>query len=152
MSIAINIDGLQQATDQLTGLSRRIVDVTPIARALLLALQADVDERFDSSPSVASGGTVYGGIQWEKLTDSYLKRNPRRQGGQILRDTGELLQSYQVGQTGNISQVRPTEITFGSALPKARGLANKRPQLIVHDGLIEVLDNIVSRWVVEGEK
>jgi hypothetical protein len=57
-------------------------------------MEADVDERFNSAPSTTSGGPVYGGATWVALSESTLKGNPRRRSGKLLRDTGELLQSF----------------------------------------------------------
>ncbi|HEY9826051.1 MAG TPA: hypothetical protein V6D19_11420 [Stenomitos sp.] len=150
--VAVNVEvtGLREALIKLKGLGDRASNVGPIARDILLAAQADVDERFNSAPDTQTGGQVYGGVDWPHLSEEYLNRNPRRIGGQLLRDTGELQQSYGIGGTGNIATVRPDQIVFGSALPKARGLANKRPQVFVHPALIETVSSIVELYVTGG--
>jgi hypothetical protein len=146
-TVTLQISGLKQAIANLKGLEGRLANFSGITRDLMLAVQADVDERFASAPDVQAGGIVFGGVDWPHLSDAYLNRNPRRIGGAILRDTGELQQSYGLGGTGNVAIARPTEIIFGSNLPKARGLANKRPQIVVHPELIEECSAIVAHYL-----
>lgn len=143
MRFDIEIKGLDQVISRIDGIRIRANDLSAIARDTALVIQADVDERFDTAPSTTSGGAVYGGLTWEPLTEAYLKRNPRRQGGQLLRDTGELQQSFTIGNSGNVFQYDNHSVTFGSALPKARGLAKKRPMIVVHD---ELVDTIQALW------
>lgn len=145
--VTIKIDGLKEAIANLRQMGDRLSNVGPISRDILLVAQADVDERFNSAPSTEAGGQVYGGVDWPHLSAKYLNRNPRRLGGQLLRDSGELLQSYGIGGVGNIATVRPDMIVFGSALPKARGLANRRPQVFVHPELIRTASNVVELYV-----
>lgn len=117
-----------------------------ISREIRQGVLADVDERFASAPSVESGGVVYGGVYWPPLSDSYLAQNPRRAGGQLLRDTGELSQSFTAN--GAVFEAGPNEVVVGTSLPKARGLQfgvfwgverpdRARPILFVHDQLAD---------------
>jgi phage gpG-like protein len=117
-----------------------------VAREIRQVVLADVDERFARAPSVESGGVVYGGVYWPPLSDSYLAQNPRRSDGQLLRDTGELSQSFTA--SGAIFEAGPDQVVVGTALPKARGLHfgvfwgveipdRARPILFVHDQLAD---------------
>jgi hypothetical protein len=147
VDVTLQISGLKEALAQLRKMGERASDVAPIARDIFLTVQSDVDERFASAPDTGSGGVVWGGATWPHLSEAYLNRNPRRVGGQILRDTGELMQSYGIGGAGNVAIARPDMITFGSALPKARGLARKRPQVFVHPALIEAVEHVIVHHV-----
>jgi len=147
MDVTIRIAGLKQAIAKLGAMTGRATNITPIARDILLIAQADVDQRFNTAPRAETGGQTYGGVFWAPLTQPYLNRNPRRAGGQILRDTGELQQSYGIGGAGNVAIARPDQIVFGSALPKARGLGNKRPQVYLHPELIRTVKNAVELYV-----
>jgi len=149
-TFSVSVAGIAAALASIDEIKARSVNLQPVAQAVGLAAQADVDERFNSSPGVRSDGQAYGGVTWERLTDAYLAQNPKREGGQQLRDTGELLNSFTVGGEGNVLQAGGSEITFGSALPKARGLANKRPLLIVHPDLVEAIAAIFEAYVVRG--
>lgn len=151
MNISISVEGLEQTIGALQGIAQRARDISPVAPDVALVLQADVDERFNSAPSVESGGPVYGGATWPALSPAYLKARPERQGGQILRDTGELLNSYQVGNPENIWEVSPNLIVFGTNLPQAGYLAARFPQLIVHAALIQQLERLFTIWIVEGK-
>jgi hypothetical protein len=150
--VIVEITGIEAAIANLENLGDRVQDIRGMSRDILLAAQTDVDARFDSAPRVESGGAVTGGINWPALSPQYLEDNPRRKGGQILRDFGTLQQSYGIGQAGNISTVSSTEIVFGSALPKARYLATKRPQVFLHAGLIQVVTNIVEAYAMRSIK
>ncbi|MEO0538779.1 MAG: hypothetical protein AAF215_33590 [Cyanobacteria bacterium P01_A01_bin.123] len=134
---AITIEGLTEAI-ALIDSATKISDFRERKAAIQQILVADVDERFNSAPRVRAGGVVYGGVNWPALTDPYLKANPRREGGQVLRDTGELQQSF-TGD-GQIYNVGKNEIEFGTALPKARGLQRKRPMIFIHDELLEEVE------------
>lgn len=134
---SIKIEGLSNAIAVIDS-AAQISDFRKKAAAIRQVLVADVDERFNSSPRVRSGGIVYGGVTWPVLSDRYLAANPRREGGQILRDTGELLNSF-TGE-GAIYNVGKNEIEFGTALPKARGLQRKRPMLFIHGELLEEVE------------
>lgn len=67
------------------------------AELIRIVMEADVDERFDSAPSTTAGGAVYGGAMWVPLAESTLMANPKRTGGKLLQDTGELRQSFTSG-------------------------------------------------------
>lgn len=148
MSSGFRIDTSDLERLQATmGLSaKRLKDLRPLARDTALIIQSDVDERFDTAPSTTSGGTVYGGRQWAELTPAYLKANPRRQGGKLLNDTGELLQSFTAGGAGNIFNSTAQAIEFGSGLAKAAGLQEKRPMLFAHPELIEQVTELWTAY------
>ena len=156
MAFEITLEGLNNFTQTLTTYADRIRNLGSVAaNDVFLALQADVDQRFNNSPGVRQGGTVFGGIAtWAPLTEQYLRRNPRRESGQLLRDSGELLQSYQVNSPNNIATSSPREIRFGSALPKARGLANAqtnpRPQVGFHSRLVDTIERVLVANVEAG--
>lgn len=145
MRIKFKAEGLAEIALAAREMSDKLADLNVIAPNLFALLQSDVDERFRSAPAVRVTGKAYGGVVWENLTEAYLKRNPRREGGVQLRDTGELAQSFQVGGYGNVAEVSPTELTFGTSLPKARGLAARRPLIVVHDELVEAIASLVTR-------
>ena len=148
-TIEITEEGLAEAIASLVVLSQPI-DFKELATDLYLVAQADVDERFNRAPAVRSGGVVYGGEVWPALSEPYLKANPRREGGQILRDEGELLNSFQVGDAFNTAEVTADTLTFGSALPKARGLQEKRPMLFIHDELADTVLNVIAERVSQN--
>lgn len=145
-TFGIEVEGLEQAIASMVALQSPI-DFRQVATDVALFTQADVDQRFDVAPQVRAGGVVYGGEVWPALNEPYLQANPRRDGGQILRDTGELLQSFQVGGAGNLSEVTQNTIVFGSALPKARGLQEKRPMLFVHDELADGIVQVIAEHI-----
>lgn len=134
--IEIDVGQLAQTIGTLDGIEERASNLAPLAPTIGLICQADVDERFNTSPNVRSGGTVYGGVRWERLSEAYLKARPIREGGKILRDTGELAQSFLVAKKGNVLKGSRSAITFGSALPKARYNQRSRPMLFVHPQLV----------------
>ena len=133
---------------------KRASDITPIAPVFGAILQTDVDRRFQSAPSVSSGGTVYGGEIWPRVEEEYLDRNPNRRGGKLLRDTGELQQSFTIGSRGNLYDVNNQSLTFGSVLPKARGLDSGRGNpkkarslIFAHDQLADELTDAYVSYI-----
>lgn len=151
LTLEISIGDLQKASDQLQGIKLRTQDIREAGSAIRLLLQEDVDLRFQSSPATEAGGEVLGGEQWEALSPEYLLARPIRRNGQILRDTGELLQSMTTaGNPYEVFEVSETELVFGTALPKAVGLQRDRPFLFWHPALLEKVANYVARHIGLG--
>ena len=140
LSIQVDPESARLVAELVGGVAARVADLTPINQEALLMVQADVDQRFASAPRVRSTAMVWGGETWPSLSNMYLEDNPRREGGQQLRDTGELLQSFQVGQRANVTQSDASGWTFGSALPKASELHQDRPLIFFHP---QLSDNLV---------
>lgn len=151
IGLTIDLQGIEEAIAYNSGVVQRLGNIRPLGLTLATVIQEDVDQRFDSAPGVEQSGTVYGGVTWDALTDAYLRANPRRQGGQQLRDTGELLGSFQVGDPNNIFLSGPDFVEFGSRLPKAAGLNTRRELLPAHEELIKTLRTAIEIYVVEGE-
>jgi hypothetical protein len=150
--LSVDLTGLPNVLRLLEGIESRSLDIRPIARDIALAVQADVDERFDSAPGVRAGGTVYGDVSWDSLTNAYLAQRPEREGGQIYRDTGELQQSFQVGGGDNVFEATNDQVTFGSSLTKASPLHRRRPILVVHDDLVTAVGAIMEVYILEGRR
>jgi phage gpG-like protein len=148
---SVEVLGVQGVLDRLAKIQGRAANVTTeLLRDTGLIIQSEVDEVFNSSPGTESGGTVQGGRTWPALTDAYLKQRPDRRGGQILRDTGELLGSLTVGGKRNILTANSDTLTFGTALPKGRGLQKKREFLFVTDSMTSAIANRWEQFIVEG--
>ena len=151
--------GVELNSNELNGIVRALnavaVDIgqPAIAQQIRQTVLADIDERFDSAPGVESGGVVYGGVYWPPLSESYLAKNPRRFGGQILRDTGELQQSFTAN--GAVFEANFQEVVVGTSLPKARGLhfgvfwgreipGRARPIVFIRDQLADDVVEVIS--------
>lgn len=150
MGISFEIDTkeLQKVTDRLHNIKLRAEDIKEASPAIRLLMQQDADLRFQSAPAVETGGEVYGGVQWRELSESYLAANPRRVGGQILRDTGELQQSLTVeGSPYGIFEATDSEIVFGTALVKAGKLQRDRAFLFWHPILLEKVSSYLVQWI-----
>lgn len=149
--IEIDVQQLAQTITTVAGIEQRAGNLRPVAKAVGLVCQADVDQRFNSSPRTRQTGIVYGGARWERLSEAYLKSNPRRENGQQLRDTGELAQSFLVGRKGNLLEGDANSITFGSALPKARYNQRKRPMLFVHPELVQNVAAAIEIYLTQAK-
>lgn len=148
----LQITGLKEARVLVGGVRDRAGNLLPVANALYGVAERDAASRFASSPSVKSTAQVYGGVQWENLTEAYLRSRRDRQGGKQLIDTGELRDSFKRGKPGNVATATGDTVTFGSNLPKAVGLNRKRPLLVVHPELIRQATIAYSDWIIRGTK
>lgn len=152
-SLSVTVD-----QEQLTALLQTFdgimpdIGADPYATEIRTVVLADVDQRFASAPR-SGGGAVYGGINWPGLSESYLLANPRREGGQLLRDTGELLNSFT--SAGAVFDRGRGELAVGTSLPKARGLAfgvfwgrdipeRARPMIFIWQGLADEVVEVIS--------
>lgn len=149
----IQIEGVAEALGDLEAIQGRIKSVVPdLARDTALIVQGEVDEIFNSAPSTTSGGSVYGGKTWSRLTDAYLAQRPDRIDGQIYRDTGALLNSLSLGEEGNIFDSDGSSVTFGTSLPKAGPLNKQREFLFPTDAMVESIAALWKHYIVTGEK
>ena len=117
------------------------------AEGIRLILQQDVDIRFESSPPTQTGGIVYGGVEWTSLSEAYMRAHPRRRSGQVLRDTGELQQSFT--SEASIYDVGESYLVFGSALAKAGKLQQRRPIVFWHGELLEKIAEYLAGYLAD---
>lgn len=151
MGIKLSIDSseINKEVNRIAGFKLKAQDIVSAAPAIRLLIQEDVDTRFNSAPLTEVGGEVYGGVQWRSLSESYLVQNPKRFGGQILRDTGELQQSLTAeGSPYGVFEVTDSEIVFGTSLVKASRLQRDRPFIFWHPILLEKIANYLINWIV----
>lgn len=146
MKFDINLSELNKISDRLASIEIKSKDLIPASTGIRLVIQEDVDFRFQNAPLTETGGESWGGEYWEKLSDRYLSNNPKRMGGQILRDTGELQQSLTIeGHPYQTWSVSESELVFGSNLAKAGRLQRKRPFIYWHPVLLgKVADFLVN--------
>ncbi len=148
LTLEINAGDIKKTSDRLQGIAIKASDISSAGNGIRLILQADVDYRFLHAPATESGGEVYGGEKWEALSDAYLVARPERRGGQILRDTGELMQSLTAsGSPYQVFSVTRTDFVFGTALAKAAPLQKKRPFLFWHPQLIEEVAKYLANHI-----
>jgi hypothetical protein len=143
MQTNIDLSELANLNQTIRNLQLKAEDVSAIAPGVRILLQEDVDLRFNTAPLVDTGGEVWGGAYWKPVQPRYLQHHPERVGGQLLRDTGELQQSFSVG-LGSY-EVGDSELVFGTVLPKAGRLNGDRPLVYWHPQLLaKVADFIVG--------
>jgi len=143
----LDLSELENINDRLKDLQLKAEDFDAAAPGIRLLLQEDVDLRFQSSPNTETGGDVWGGEKWAPLSRVYLASHPYRLNGQILRDTGELQQSFTAEGS---YEIEGKSIVFGSALPKAGHLARKRPIVFWHPVLLEKVADYLTRYMSAG--
>ena len=148
MQTDINLSELSRLNSTIDNLKLKPEQLAQAAAGIRLIIQSDVDQRFQSSPLVETGGTVWGDAYWKPVTKEYLEYHPRRVGGQLLRDTGELQQSFTAEGT-SISEVSGDEMVFGSSLPKAGRLNRDRPLIFWHPRLVEQVAEYLSYWLAD---
>jgi phage gpG-like protein len=146
MQTQLDLSELSRLNSTIENLKLKPEQIPQAAAGIRLIIQSDVDQRFDSSPGVSTGGTVWGDEYWAAVQPQYLEYHPRRVGGQLLRDTGELQQSFTAEGTSAYA-VSGDEIVFGSALPKAGGLNRKRPIVFWHPYLVEQVAEYLANWL-----
>jgi hypothetical protein len=145
MQTSLDISELSRISSTIENLQLKPEQLAQAAPKIRLIIQADVDQRFQSAPLTETGGTVWGDAYWKPVQPEYLEYHPRRIGGQLLRDTGELQQSFTAEGT-SISEVSGDEFVFGSALPKASRLHRDRPLVFWHPRLIEQVAEYLGYW------
>jgi hypothetical protein len=136
----------------LARMAERMDDFGPIAGRLYDLAEADFERRFASAPNVTTSAAVYGGVEWERLAESTLRSNPKRRGGKILIDSGELRDSFKRGKPGNVASVAGSVVIFGSELKKAIWNNERRPMNPAHPQLSKRASSIITNYVTKGRK
>ena len=148
LSLSIDPSGLLAANQVLQEIQLKVSDISAAAPAIRLLIQEDVDFRFANAPATETGGEVYGGVQWKSLSEASFVQRPYRRGGQLLRDTGELMQSLTAeGHPYNVFSVTSSEIVFGTALAKAGRLQSDRPFIFWHPILVQKIADYLAGWL-----
>lgn len=113
-----------------------------------LTMMKDMRERFESSPATTSGGIVYGGQYWRKLSDGYLLSRPDRALGQIYIDTGQLRDSLTKPNPMMVSRIYENSYEFGTRIPYAEKLQEMRPIIFWHTKLLEKLAKVYLQYLI----
>ena len=149
--ISIDFSAIDNILSELQGISDRASDLKPVASLVALVISSYTDDVFANAPRTESGGTASNGFAWDRLKDSTLNaRGGRRRNGQILRDTGALLNSLQVNGAGNFFQAGSDRIEFGTNLPQGFN-NNTRPFLAHTDSLSELVEKAIENYILTGE-
>ena len=151
--IEIDFSQLSNILSELQATGKRASDLKPVARTVGLVISEYTDEVFNSAPRTESesGGTASNGFAWDRLKESTLNaNNGRRRIGQILRDTGALLNSLQVGSPSNFFASGNDFIEFGTNLPQGFN-NNTRPFLAPTDSLTELVAKAMENYIITGE-
>jgi len=143
MEIKLTVN-TQNFEKKLQGFADKAADMKAIVPIINEEIREDLILRFKSSPSTTTGGEVYGGQQWQELSEGYLRTHPKRQSGQIYIDTGAFRDAMTT--TGEVKLSGDGEFTFEVNAPNAEKLQKARPVLFWHNDLIKkITDKIRNR-------
>ncbi|MDP2548077.1 phage virion morphogenesis protein [Oceanobacter sp. 4_MG-2023] len=78
-----------QVLDVINQLQQRVQDTAPVMRKIAGIMADQVEQAFADEADPATGK------KWRTFSPSYLQRNPKRSGGQLLQDSGQLASSIQ---------------------------------------------------------
>ena len=144
--LRIETVGAIEIIDQFEEAIVTISDIEFLKDGTAEIIEEDIATRFDSSPATLAGGVVWGDRYWKPLSAAYLAQRPERGSGKLLKDTGELEDSFPISNRNNIVEIDGNAIVFGSKLPKAAGLQKDREIVFLHPDLIEEVEEY---WLEE---
>ncbi|MCY0966139.1 phage virion morphogenesis protein [Parathalassolituus penaei] len=150
INIAIT-DTSPQILDVLNQLQQRAADTAPAMREIAGVLADGVEQAFADQADPATGKP------WQPFSPAYLKRNPKRQGGQLLQASGQLATSIQSDYGRDYAAVGTNKIyaaihQFGGLPGMAPGPAAvpARPYLgLSPEGEQEIIE-IVQGYLADG--
>lgn len=150
MSFSVSVEGFEELTTQLEEYQNK--SKLELQQGIVEIIRKDVERRFISSPATTTGGTVYGGVFWRALKDSYLQRRPDRQSGQVLIDTGALRDSLTIdGARGSFVRYGHDTIEFGTEIEYAEELDKIWKLIFFHPELIQEINQFLIDYYT-GEK
>ncbi len=150
MSINLEIQGFDDISSYLAGISE--VDLRQLQEGIVELIRQDVMLRFQSSPTVETGGMVYGDVEWRALSEGYLANNPHRVGGQILIDTGTLKDSLTVKNAPySVERYSEKSVEFGTDVPYAETQEKLGRKIVfLHPLLMNQITEFVQEFITTG--
>lgn len=144
-------DNSPQILDLLNQLRDRVADTQPAMREIAGVLADQVEQAFADQADPTTGK------KWPAFSPDYLKRNPKRQGGQLLQASGQLATSIQSEYGRDYAAVGTNKIyaaihQFGGLPGMAPGPAAvpARPYLgLSPEGEQEIIE-IVQGYLADG--
>jgi hypothetical protein len=152
MKFEIKLEEFEKVEGKLTRFEERLAltkssDQQALSDSFALIMTEDVRERFMSSPGTTTGGNVYGGVYWRKLSDSYLLRKPERANGKVLIDTTRLMSSFKIDSGELVSEFTDQyTYKFGTQVPYAEKLQKTWPVVVFHQELMVKLRDAYLSW------
>jgi len=145
----INTSQLDAIANSFGQMGDRSTDYSDIGSELADIMRDDLKKRFASSPATQVGGTVYGGIRWDGLTDATFAINPSRRGGKIGIVSGQLKLQSTVAGAGNVFGVDGTDFSFELVSERSQNFSQYRQLLAWHPELLRRTAELISTYVVE---
>lgn len=146
----LEIQGFEEIQQYLSRIDN--ADLQLLQEGIVELLRQDVMLRFQSSPTVETGGMVYGDVEWKPLSEGYLNANPHRKGGQILIDTGTLKDSLTIPNAPySVVEYGSDSVTYGTDVPYAK-VQEKLGRKIVflHPVLMNQITAYVEQYLMTG--
>ena len=150
LSLQLEATEIAELEDYYSSLNSRSLDLKPIQRDLDDIQREELNLRFQSSPGTEVGGTVYGDVYWDRLSNWYLNQVPRRRGGQIMIDTGRLRTDATSPGSGNSSNFNGAEYEFSINTPYATKQNTMRQLLFWSEGLLKQTEEAILNYVITG--
>lgn len=150
MEINIDVSALENLRSKFDDLRDRALDISPIGEDLADIMRVDIRKRFASSPSTTSGGVVYGGMQWDRLTDAAFARDKNRRSGKIGIVTGQLRAQSTLKGGGNVYAVDGTDFMFELVGDRAQNFSQYRQLVGWHPELLYLVSQKVSQYLSDA--
>lgn len=162
MGFSLDTSKWEALVKQFEEMEERGLSIRPVAPKLKSIIQQDILTRFQQSPPVETGGVVWGemaevngqmvqSVEWAKMSDFWLNTHPHRRGGQLLIDTGALMRASTSDAGGQVYLEEDTSISLGVDVPYAQKVAERRPFIFMHQGLVDKLTIALQEYLTTGE-
>lgn len=158
--LEIDLTAYREYNDYIELVGNRRENLYEVEIGLKNIVKEDFEIRFRTAPSVESGGIVYGGEYWEPLSPVTLERNPRRQGKQILKDTGRLFRSLIVDNQESYFRIQNDSFEYVTLVPYADSHQYGKPEenvpirrfMFIHDELSEKVALFLMTYFRKGRE
>lgn len=144
INISLKVSGLENINTAFSEAESRAGSMEWISEQLAQAVRDDVNTRFLTSPATLTGGVAYGNIEYAKLSNYALSRNPQRAEGQIHIDTGKLWKGAVTPGADNLFYTDGDTFFFQLTGENVAELQNLRPIVFWHQVLLDQLSQIYT--------
>ena len=151
MQISFEVSGLDNINAAFSEAEGRAGNMEWIAEQLAKAVRDDINTRFLTSPATLTGGIAYGNIEYAKLSNYALLRNPQRAEGQIHIDTGKLWKGAVTPGTENLFYTDGDTFFFQLTGENVTELQNLRPIVFWHEALLDQLSQIYTENLLTND-
>lgn len=152
--LKVDVSGLQQWSERVAGMQRRLEDLSPVFDAGDEWVRAEIGRQFETQ-----GTYLQNGVEWAPLSPEYAKRKPEPPAPfGILYLTGRLYESFAQENNDHVKVITKDSGTYGSSVSYGKHPQKGTPKMpqrkiaIARNRLYQLFAKAIAAYSLKGIK